>query len=104
MFRDKQFRRRKWDDICRDIDMLRQHHTYVESIFLIDGNVMTMPTAFLLQVFEKIRATFPEVRNISLYSGLHDLRRKTSSELEELKAAGKTTAYAGLETGGQIVL
>lgn len=104
MFQDKQFRRRKLDDICRDIDELRQRYTHVESIFLIDGNVMILPTAFLLQVLERIRATFPEVLNIALYSGLNDLRRKTASELKELKAAGVTMAYAGLESGDHMVL
>lgn len=104
MFRDKRFRRRPLEAIHRDIDELRQLHTRVESIFLIDGNVMVLPTGFLLQVLEKIRATFPEVRNIALYSGLNDLCRKSPSELQALKAAGVTMAYAGLESGDRIVL
>jgi len=104
MFRDKRFRRRTIDDIFRDIDELRRHYRHVESIFLIDGNVMVLPTSFLLKVLAKIKATFPEVRNIALYSGLHDLCRKSPGELKELKDAGVSMAYAGLESGDRLVL
>lgn len=38
------------------------------------------------------------------YSGLNDFRRKSVSELMELKQAGLDTAYSGLESGDDVVL
>lgn len=104
MFSDKRFRIRDIDDIFQDIESARRLYPHVESIFLIDGNVMAARTDFLLKIFEKIKATFPECQKISLYSGLNDLRRKSPSELKELKHAGLSMAYAGLESGDRIVL
>lgn len=104
MFKDKKFRKRKIDDIFTDIEMLRSFYPKVESIFLIDGNVMVLKTEFLLKVVNKIKATFPEIKNISLYSELNDLRRKSDEELKALKSAGINKVYAGLESGDPIVL
>ena len=54
MFREKRFRIRKIEEIFKDIDEARQIHPYVRSIFLIDGNVLALKTAFLLKVLGKI--------------------------------------------------
>lgn len=104
MFSDKRFRIRDIDDIFKDIESARLLYSHAESIFLIDGNVMAARTDFLLKIFQKIKATFPECQKISLYSGLNDLRRKSPAELKELKQAGLSMAYAGLESGDRVVL
>lgn len=104
MFRGKRFRIRKLEDIFKDIHEARNICRHVESIFLIDGNVLALKTKFLLKVLEKITTTFPECSKISLYAGLNDLRRKSSEELTELKQAGLTMAYTGLESGDWVPL
>lgn len=104
MFDDKRFKVRELDDIFQDIEQARRQYPYVESIFLIDGNVMAMRTEVLLKVLDKIAVTFPELINLSLYSGFNDFRRKTLEDLKALKAAGLTMAYAGLESGDEVVL
>ncbi|CAH7357169.1 Coproporphyrinogen III oxidase [Vibrio chagasii] len=104
MFSDKRFKVRDIEDVYKDIEEARLIYPYVESIFLIDGNVMAARTDYLLKVLDKIRHTFPESRKISLYSGLNDFRRKSLSELKELKSAGLSMAYAGLESGDPVVL
>lgn len=104
MFDDKRFRIRDIDDIFADIDELRRIFPHVESIFLIDGNVMTARTDFLLKVLDRVKQVFPESKKISMYSGLNDFRRKTVAELKEIKDAGLDLAYCGLESGDPVVL
>lgn len=104
MFDDKRFKVRDIEDIFLDIEEARGLYTLVESIFLVDGNVMAIRTEKLLKILDKIKTTFPELKNISLYSGFNDFRRKSIAELKEIKSAGLTTAYAGLESGDPIVL
>lgn len=104
MFDDKRFKVREIEDIFKDIDEARTIYPQVKSIFLIDGNVMAMRTDKLLQVLHKVKTTFPELVNLSLYSGFNDFRRKSLAELKELRSAGLTTAYSGLESGDPIVL
>ncbi|SCA55975.1 Radical SAM superfamily protein [Candidatus Terasakiella magnetica] len=104
MFKDKTFKKRKIEEIYKDIEMARKFYRHVDSIFLVDGNVMVLKTEFLLKVVRKIKEVFPEVQNISLYSELNDLRRKTVEDLIELRQAGVTLLYAGLESGDPVVL
>jgi radical SAM superfamily enzyme YgiQ (UPF0313 family) len=104
MFRDKRFRIREIEEIFKDIDEARQIYRHVGSIFLIDGNVLALKTEFLLKILEKITSTFPECSKIALYAGLNDLRRKSVEELKELKQAGLTLAYTGLESGDRVTL
>ncbi|WP_028116603.1 radical SAM protein [Ferrimonas senticii] len=103
MFDDKRFKVRDIDDVFADIDRLRMFYRHVPSVFLIDGNVMAMRTDKLLQILNKITATFPECEHIALYAGINDIRRKSIDELKQLKAAGLTIAYTGLESGDELV-
>ena len=104
MFREKRFRIRKLEEIFDDIDEAREVIHHLSSIFLIDGNVLALKTDFLLQVVNKITATFPECKKISLYAGLNDLRRKSVEELTQLREAGLTKVYTGLESGDAVTL
>ena len=104
MFREKRFRIRKIEEIFKDIDEARQIFPHVRSIFLIDGNVLALKTDFLLKILNKITATFPECSKIALYAGFNDLRRKSVEDLKELKQAGLTLAYTGLESGDPVTL
>ncbi|HDM8160116.1 TPA: radical SAM protein [Vibrio harveyi] len=104
MFDDKRFKVRPIEDVFKDIEEARLIYPHVESIFLIDGNVMAARTDYLLKIFDKLRSTFPECKKTSLYSGMNDFRRKTIAELKELKDAGLDMAYSGLESGDRIVL
>lgn len=104
MFKEKRFSFRSIEDIFKDIAEARQIVPHVESIFLIDGNVLALKTEFLLKIFEKITSTFPECSKISLYAGLNDLRRKSVKDLTKLRQAGLTMAYTGLESGDLVTL
>ncbi|MDO6761962.1 radical SAM protein [Agarivorans sp. 1_MG-2023] len=104
MFDDKRFKVRELADIFIDIEEARVIYPRVKSIFLIDGNVMAIRTEMLVSILDKIKTTFPEIENISLYSGFNDFRRKSITELKEIKSAGLDMAYTGLESGDPIVL
>ncbi len=104
MFREKRFRIRDIEEIFRDIDDAGKVLRHIRSIFLIDGNVLALKTAFLVQILHKITSTFPHCTNISVYAGLNDLRRKSARELKQLKEAGLTKVYTGLESGDALTL
>lgn len=104
MFSDKKFRKRELEEVFKDIETLYSYYPHAQSIFLTDGNVMVLGTTYLLKVIQKIKATFPQMQNIALYSELNDLRRKSVEELKALKDAGLDKAYVGLESGDAKVL
>ena len=99
MFRDKRFRVRDIEDIFADIEQARLSYPFVESIFLIDGDVMAIRSEILIKILNKITETFPEIKNIALYAGYNNVRRKTAEDLKAMQAAGLTMVYAGLESG-----
>ena len=99
MFREKRFRIRDIEDIFTDIKEASKYIHNVHSIFLIDGNVLALKTSFLLEVLNKITATFPDCKKISVYAGFNDLRRKSVKELTQLRQAGLDMVYTGLESG-----
>ncbi len=49
MFPDKKFSIRALDDIFQDIEAARRYYRTVESMFLVDGNVLVIPTDKLLK-------------------------------------------------------
>ena len=104
MFDDKRFKIRELDDIFRDIEQARRVNPWVESIFLIDGNVMAIRTEILLKIINKVTETFPELTHLALYSGFNDFRRKSIADLKAIREAGVTIAYSGLESGDPQVL
>lgn len=104
MFREKRFRIRELEEIFDDIEEARRSYPRARSIFLVDGNVLAIKNGFLVQILEKIKATLPECERIALYGGLNDFERKSAEELNALKRAGLTMAYAGLESGDPVVL
>lgn len=104
MFRDKKFRVRDLAEIFKDIDEARRIHPVVESIFLIDGDVMAIRSEMLIKILNKITHTFPEIKNIALYAGYNNIRRKTINDLKAMKKAGLSIVYTGLESGDAEVL
>lgn len=104
MFSDKNFHIRDIEEVYKDIDEARDTYRPIRSIFLIDGNVLALKTEHLLNILNKIKSTIPECSKISLYAGLNDLRRKSIKELTDLRQAGLTLVYTGLETGDRITL
>ena len=54
MFRDKRFSIRKLEEIFADIEEARATFRRIDSIFLVDGNVMALKTEFLLKIVRKI--------------------------------------------------
>lgn len=104
MFRDKRFRVRDIEDIFQDIEQARKTHPFVESIFLIDGDVMAIRSDMLIAILNKVTETFPEIKNIALYAGYNNVRRKTVKDLIAMREAGLTMVYAGLESGDEQVL
>ena len=105
MFREQRFSIKSLDTIYSDIEEASaSYKNYVESIFLIDGNVMALKTDFLLKVIKKINESFPKLKRIALYSSFNDLRRKSVEELKQLKDIGVEMVYVGLESGDDEIL
>ena len=106
MFKDKQFRVRKLDEVVADLIDARQYYRdyKVRRIFLADGDALIVKTEDLLYILDKIHELYPECERISAYGAPADVNMKTDEELAKLKAAGLDMIYMGAESGDDIVL
>lgn len=99
MYKDKRFHVRPMKEIMEDIAMARAYYGDVEKVFLCDGDAIVMRQEQLLQVLEALYAAFPSLRQVTLYAGPRSTMTKTPEQLKELREAGLTRAYLGVETG-----
>ena len=76
----------------------------VERVFLMDGDAIVMKTEQLLKILEKLYQNFPNLQKVTTYAGPKSTLSKSVEELKELRQAGLTRAYLGVESGSDAVL
>jgi hypothetical protein len=78
--------------------------TGAATVFLQDADTPIMRTEELLQVLRYLKQTFPGVEQVTSYARSKTLAQKTAEELKELREAGLSRLYVGLESGDDEVL
>lgn len=104
MYKAKQFRVRKPEEVLEDLAWARSHYNRVERIFLCDGDALCLANHKLLVILDYIKKHFPECERVTTYGRATDAIRKTDQELRELKEHGLEMVYIGAESGSQKIL
>lgn len=104
MYTSKHFTVRKEEAIFKDIESFIPYAQDIRKVFLADGDPLVLSNKRIIRILDKIRNTFPNLRRISTYASPNNLYRKTDAELKELKNAGLTLLYVGIESGDSEVL
>ena len=104
MFKEKQFRVRKIEEVMEDLEAARRYYSRVGRIFLCDGDALCLKTEKLIPILDKIKELFPECERVGIYARSSDVLRKTDDELKELVAHGLGIVYIGAESGSDKVL
>ena len=106
MYKTKKFHVRPMKEIIEDIAMAREYYgpENVDKVFLCDGDAIVMRQAHLLQILEALYAAFPHLRQVTVYAGTRSTMTKSQEQLIELRQAGLTRAYLGVESGSDAVL
>jgi radical SAM superfamily enzyme YgiQ (UPF0313 family) len=105
MYRDKQFRVRRLEDVLEDIAAAREYHgPDVRRVFLCDGNALILPTPHLLRILTTLEQTFPDLQRVGVYANARDLVSKSVDELQELVRHRLSLFYLGLESGSDAIL
>ena len=104
MFKDKQFRVRKMDEIMEDLEDARRHYRRVGRIFLADGDALVLSDENLSLILDKIHELFPECERVGIYGSPQDVLRKSTESLKMLKDKGLGIVYIGGESGSDRVL
>jgi radical SAM superfamily enzyme YgiQ (UPF0313 family) len=99
MYRDKRFRVRPIEELRKEIEWAAQNVRGVRKIFLADGDALVAKASYLHQVLDAIREAFPGLQRVSCYASPQSLQIRTVQEMRELKDAGLSQYYLGVESG-----
>jgi radical SAM superfamily enzyme YgiQ (UPF0313 family) len=104
MYKEKQFRVRKIEDVKNDLDESRVRYREIKRIFLADGDALALKTDKLKEILEYIKLIFPECERVGIYTSPQNISKKSEDDLVLLSSLGLGIAYLGLESGSDTVL
>jgi len=98
-YKDKRFAIKDNDIILSDILFAPRYMKRQDRVFLMDGDALIIPQRRLLWILERIREHLPWVKRVGAYANAKGIKMKSDEELSELKAAGLSILYLGVESG-----
>ena len=104
MYRTKAFAIRSSDAVQTDIQTVAQAYPGTRRVFLADGDALAAPTDYLLTLLGNLHTAFPRLERVSSYALPANLLKKSVDELAQLREAGLTLLYYGIETGSADLL
>ncbi|MGI6227590.1 MAG: radical SAM protein [Peptococcales bacterium] len=104
MYKTKKYRVKTPQEIQEHLDRAKRKFPHATKIFLADGNVLAMDALELKNLVERLYIEFPYLERVTSYAGPKDILAKTENELRELRKAGLTMLYLGVESGNAQVL
>lgn len=104
MYKGKIFRIKPLEKIFSEIDYFRNYYSYVEKIFLADGDALSIPFLDLVEILKYIKKVFPECKRVTLYGSAKSILNKSIEELKALKALNLYMIYIGIESGDDEIL
>lgn len=104
MYKEKQFRVRKLEDVKADFDDARAHYRRVDRIFLADGDALMCRPEHMAEILRYIRERFPECERVTSYGSPASILCKKQEDLNLLRELGLKMIYLGLESGSDEVL
>ncbi|MCF6171133.1 MAG: radical SAM protein [Bacteroidales bacterium] len=104
MYTAKRFKVRRSEDVAREIDQSQRVDPMIRKVFLADGNAFVLSADKLMDVLEKLNASFPRLMRVSAYALPKDILSKSDNELKKLVAHGLKLLYVGIESGDDELL
>lgn len=99
MYQSKKFHLKSMEEVKREMDLFATRYASIDKIFLADGNALTAPTDFLVEILDYIKLRFPKCQRVSCYATHIDIRKKSLEELQLLASKGLNLLYLGVESG-----
>jgi radical SAM superfamily enzyme YgiQ (UPF0313 family) len=104
MYKSKKYIKRELDELKNEIDEFSSIYPNTIKIFLADGDALSAPTQYLLEILKYLEQKFPKLRRVSCYASAGNILDKNEEELTELKNNKLTLIYYGIETGSDTLL
>lgn len=104
LFKHLQYRVLPREQVFAEIDRVAAIGGNPERVFLGDGNAFSLSASQLIEILEKLRASFPGLRSVAMDSTVKNILDKSDEELARLHELGVTDLYLGIECALEDVL
>lgn len=100
MYKEKRFRIRPVAEIIEEIKSIPEiYRPRIDRVFLADGDAIVYPLAGLVEILDRLAATFPNLTRVGAYASPASLTTKSLEELTILRGKRLRILYFGLESG-----
>jgi len=105
MYKNKKFSALSETDLARHLKELQGYYPpSMKRAFIADGDALVLPPEKIIKIMSQVKEAFPSIKRFGIYGSVYSLRDKTVKQLRELKKAGLTFVYFGIESGDPDVL
>lgn len=104
MYKAKKFHIHTVEEVLEDLAEARSMYTYIDRIFLADGDALIYKTEDLITILDAIKKTVPECQRVTSYATPRSLLLKSQEELNLIHEHGLEMLYLGLESGCDRIL
>jgi coproporphyrinogen III oxidase-like Fe-S oxidoreductase len=104
MYRDVKFAMESLEQIEKDLQEAKELYGDVKRVFLVNGDAFVLSANRLKPIAELIIKYFPEVKVITMYASINNIKSKTTQELEALGDLRINDLWVGVETGHEETL
>lgn len=104
MYSTKKYRELDLLTIAGDIEEARGLRWRYRRAFLLDGDALSAPTDYLVQVLVMIRERLPWIERVGVYGEANEILKKGPDGMKRLRELGLGIVYHGLESGCEEVL
>ncbi len=104
MYREKTYTQRPLEAIFQDIHQAATQWPEAHRVFLADGDALSLPTASLTAILQKLNSALPHLTRITCYATPSNILRKPTEALKQLRQQGLKLIYLGIESGSNLIL
>lgn len=104
MYKTKKYQVRDIEDIFKEIDIFADMYPAANKVFLADGDALSLPTDYLIEVLQYLQRSFPKLSRVSVYATAQNVLEKSEAELNLLHENKLNLLYYGIETGNDELL
>lgn len=104
MYKSKKYELRAIEELYKEIDTLAKAYPDAHKVFLADGDALSLPTDYLLELLRYLKQAFSRLKRVSVYAAAQNVLEKSEEELRLLCENGLSLIYYGIETGNDTLL
>ncbi|ONI40650.1 radical SAM protein [Candidatus Epulonipiscium fishelsonii] len=98
MYRKTPFKMSPLEHIKEDLEELKSYGGHIDRIYLVNADPFVLSAEKLIIIGELINSYFPEIKTITGYASIKNIKNKSVDDLKKMRALGFNQFHIGLET------